>query len=345
MTEKEVDIEESFRKLQFKLKKFKLSTKQLSEVKSLHLLDGPNVITSSFFRIFSKRYLFIASAIATVLVAVAIGVWKSEWPISNKALADFYFDEWWDVDIDSELCAIEMPDVVYEVTRPPTDCTICHGVTNIDKVNKITADIFEQKYAYTGRPVVILNATDNWTAPGVFNFQFFKELYNEDSPALENFEDNCQFFPYKTNFHNLSDVFKMSSEEAYMKGSNSKPWYIGWSNCDAAAANILREHYQKPYFLPGVSESSKTDWIFMGVPGYGAPIHIDNVGNPSWQAQITGEKKWIFEPPPECYLECARRFEVIVNPGEIIVADTNVWFHGTEVLGNEISIVIGSEFD
>ena len=46
------------------------------------------------------------------------------------------------------------------------------------------------------------------------------------------------------------------------------------SNCDSSAANVLRKYYQKPYFLPDESESSKTDWIFMGCPGYGAHLHV-----------------------------------------------------------------------
>ena len=46
------------------------------------------------------------------------------------------------------------------------------------------------------------------------------------------------------------------------------------SNCDVATGNILRQHYQRPYFLPRSAESSKTDWIFMGSPGYGAHMHV-----------------------------------------------------------------------
>lgn len=46
------------------------------------------------------------------------------------------------------------------------------------------------------------------------------------------------------------------------------------SNCDSEAANTLRQHYQRPYFLSQDMESSKTDWIFMGTPGYGAHIHV-----------------------------------------------------------------------
>ena len=44
---------------------------------------------------------------------------------------------------------------------------------------------------------------------------------------------------------------------------------------------------------------------------------IDNVGNPSWQAQVSGTKLWTLVPPPECYFECAERMEATVGPGEI----------------------------
>ena len=64
------------------------------------------------------------------------------------------------------------------------------------------------------------------------------------------------------------------------------PWYIGWANCDEKAGDILRQHYQIPFFIPEDSAPGKKDWIFMGTPGFGAPFHLDNVNYPSWQAQV-----------------------------------------------------------
>lgn len=46
-------------------------------------------------------------------------------------------------------------------------------------------------------------------------------------------------------------------------------------------------------------------------------IQVDNVKNPSWQAQVSGSKLWTLEPPPECYMECVNKIETIVRPGEI----------------------------
>ena len=46
-------------------------------------------------------------------------------------------------------------------------------------------------------------------------------------------------------------------------------------------------------------------------------LQIDAVGNPSWQAQIKGIKKWTLEPPPECSHVCDPKLEVTVKSGEI----------------------------
>ena len=119
--------------------------------------------------------------------------------------------------------------------------------------------------------------------------------------------------------------------------------YVGWSNCNSYAAEILRQHYERPYFLPVDSEMSRVDWIFMGF-SYGAAIHIDDVTNPSWQAQISGIKYWTFKPPAECIFKCSTIY-ANVYPGDVIVFDSNRWFHSTHILGDEISLTIGSEYD
>jgi len=268
-----------------------------------------------------------------------------EWPFSHGNLIAFTFDLDED-DVESQRCLLDVRPLIMDIVRPPVDCRICQDLSHIDRLSSVTTEVFETKYAYTGRPVVITDGMKNWTAVKTFSFEFFKSIYSPDSPVFEETEGgtNCQFFPYKTNFKNLSEVFQMSEERIRMK-DGSEPWYIGWSNCDAAVANILRSHYTRPYFLPGSAESSRTDWIFMGSPGYGANLHIDNVNNPSWQAQVTGTKLWTLEPPAECYLVCPTILQVVVHPGEIIVLDTNRWFHSTQIIGSEMSITIGSEYD
>lgn len=55
------------------------------------------------------------------------------------------------------------------------------------------------------------------------------------------------------------------------------------SNCHSDVATVLRQHYNRPYFLPVDSESSQVDWIFMGGPGLGAFVHVSVRHTPTKQ--------------------------------------------------------------
>ncbi|XP_065349796.1 uncharacterized protein LOC135945823 isoform X1 [Cloeon dipterum] len=240
---------------------------------------------------------------------------------------------WWGGSIQDEKCLLANPDWLQDSTRPPEDCSICAGVDTVDRVSQISPQLFEQKYAYSGRPVVIEDAMRNWTAPSIFSLDFLRSLYR-DSP-----QPNCQFFPYKTEFRGLADFFNMSEERA-----TGKPWYVGWSNCDDRVSRQLRQYYSRPYFLPENSENKQMDWIFIGSPGYGAHMHVDNVGSVSWQAQLKGRKLWVLQPPPECLYRCSI-MQTTLEPGDIIVLDTDRWYHSTLIVSDDISITIGAEFD
>lgn len=261
-------------------------------------------------------------------------------------ISRFYVEVIDDGKLEEEHCIVPFFEPFQDIFRPPVDCSMCANVSSVDMRLNLTSEEFKERYAYSSRPLVVMDGMEGWTAQETFSFQYFQELYSTGSNALENVQEDCQFFPYRTHFAKLGDVFNMTDDEAHLRdGTKSKPWYIGWSNCDSTAANSLRKHYKKPYFLPQESESSKTDWIFMGSPDYGAPNHIDAVDLPSWQAQVKGHKIWTLTPPPECYLECGSRMEVTLHPGYIVIVDTNSWFHSTRVIGDEMSITIGSEYD
>ncbi|XP_039250641.1 bifunctional arginine demethylase and lysyl-hydroxylase JMJD6-like [Styela clava] len=263
---------------------------------------------------------------------------------SGSKFASHIFNGYFSImgkEINEEMCVLPHTEWSQDPFRPPVNCTECANVSGIHKVTGLTHAEFLEKYAFSMQPVLIKDGQDGWTARNHFSFEFFRDVYKEGSKALEKVKNDCQFFPYQTEFADLGEMLNMTSARAEGK---EKPWYVGWSNCDGKAANILRKHYKFPYFLPPELDHSKTDWIFMGLPGYGANIHIDAVGTLSWQAQVKGVKKWILEAPPECAGICVSSMEIIVEPGDIIVLDTNKWFHGTLILGNETSIVIGSEY-
>jgi len=126
----------------------------------------------------------------------------------------------------TEDCLVASDSLLVTLFRPPVNCRICHGLTHIDHVSRLSRELFEERYAYSGRPVIITDAMANWSALQSFSFEFFRGIYSNNSPALVSNED-CQFFPYESGFHNLSEVFHMTSERANLH-SDSEPWYIGW---------------------------------------------------------------------------------------------------------------------
>nr|XP_022318027.1 uncharacterized protein LOC111121168 [Crassostrea virginica] len=58
----------------------------------------------------------------------------------------------------------------------------------------------------------------------------------------------------------------------------------------------------------------------------------------------SGQKTWTLIPTPECEDVCSS-MNVTVSKGDIIVLDTNQWYHATYIHPGEISITIGSEYD
>ncbi|XP_041362574.1 bifunctional arginine demethylase and lysyl-hydroxylase PSR-like [Gigantopelta aegis] len=240
-------------------------------------------------------------------------------------------------------CLISNNIVFSEIARPLADCEVCRNLKSVPIERHISAETFLEQYAYTKIPLLVKDATTNWTAMSVFTYDFFKKLYTETEGALVSVEEECQFFPYKTEFSTLEEAFNMSDARArYEPGE--EPWYFGWSNCHKEVADKLRQHYRRPYFLPNDSESSSIDWLFMGGPGIGAFIHLDSVGRPSWQAQISGAKTWQMIPSPECESVC-HEINITVEKGDIFVFDSNEWYHATFVEPGELSITIGSEYD
>ncbi|KAG1669287.1 F-box protein [Nymphon striatum] len=243
----------------------------------------------------------------------------------------------------SSRCALKNNFVLMELSRPATDCRICEGVTAVLVLHNATQETF-LKHAYSSRPMLVTGTTTKWSALQTFSVDFFHKIYEDTPGAYESVEEECQFFPFKTKFLNLREALNMPPSRASLLSDKEESWYIGWSNCNPNTAKILRKHYERPHFLPENSEHSVLDWIFMGWSGQGTSMHLDYVRRPSWQAQISGTKTWKILPPPECEEVC-HPMNITVHSGDIILLDTNQWYHETFIHPGAISITIGSEYD
>ena len=69
----------------------------------------------------------------------------------------------------------------------------------------MSPDLFESHYAHSDRPLLVRKASQNWQALEAFDFEFFRNLYEDlESPVLENVQEGCQFFAWNfQEFHAL----------------------------------------------------------------------------------------------------------------------------------------------
>lgn len=61
-------------------------------------------------------------------------------------------------------CVISSTRDISMAFRPPINCDFCAGITEVERITRISPEEFRDRFAYSGRPVVVTDATQNWTA-------------------------------------------------------------------------------------------------------------------------------------------------------------------------------------
>ncbi|XP_045534973.1 uncharacterized protein LOC106720126 [Papilio machaon] len=310
----------------------KLKSAEIKLLKILHKIDNMKLSNSYISRLMLPecKKPFISETFNQNITFYYLGI----------AVLIIIFTYWWIYpSFASERCTLEIPSTALTLFRPPEDCSMCDSVSQVARLGNLTPEEFERRFAYSPTPVIVTDATRHWKAIKEFNFNFFADFYRNGK--MGNKINECFFFAYKSGLRSLGEVLSMDAARANLSGA---PWYVGWSTCYDEETRRLRQYYDRPYFLPRTAESDTIDWIFMGGPGQGAHMHVDSVRRVSWQAQVRGRKRWQLAPPPECLYTC-RALTLTVHPGEILVVDTNRWYHMTHVLPGDLSITIGAEYD
>ena len=171
------------------------------------------------------------------------------------------------------------------------------------------------------------------------DYHWLKAQYTQTPDILEYEAPNCFFRCYKTEeFKTLADVFSISEDR--LGDVVTMPWYVGWTVCQPQVYTNLSQLVTLPQFLTGYTMIGNM-WIFLGTPGYGAHLHLDDdLDTNTWQAQISGVKTWVLQPPAECAAACPGSLQADMYPGDMIIVNTNFWMHKTVVLDQGISLVI-----
>ncbi|KAJ8687895.1 hypothetical protein QAD02_023690 [Eretmocerus hayati] len=237
-------------------------------------------------------------------------------------------------------CLVPNNYLVWEFTRPVSNCDFCRGINSALVLDNITKQDFEN-YAYSSKPIIVKKAASHWLASRVFSLQFFRSIYEQINGAYDSVDEECQFLHFRSNFANLREVFSMSEQRA-MNLPGEESWYIGWKNCHPQVVDIMKKFYEPPHFLPDDAEIPNTNYIFLGYE-QGAVMHLDYIPRLMWQGQIIGSKTWTVAPTPECDDIC-KSFSFFVDTGDVILLDTRIWYHGTQVEKGHFSLVITSEY-
>ncbi|XP_013190579.2 uncharacterized protein LOC106134972 isoform X1 [Amyelois transitella] len=240
----------------------------------------------------------------------------------------------------SSRCVLPSNYLVWEATRPLADCVYCENVTKPIILQNVTRRNFAS-FAYSSKPIIVKNAIKHWKAAKELNFNTFKQLYQQTVGSYESLEEGCQFLNFKTDLFTLKEVFEMP-EARIRNDPGEKPWYVGWGNCHPDILSRVRQYYSVPEFLPQDAEFPATENIFFGYE-MGAVMHLDYIPRLMWQGQVRGNKTWSVAPVPECDHIC-HKFEYYVEPGDVVLLDTRIWYHATSIPKGQFSLTVQSEY-
>ncbi|XP_032520480.2 uncharacterized protein LOC116772403 isoform X1 [Danaus plexippus] len=240
----------------------------------------------------------------------------------------------------SARCLLPINHLVWEATRPLADCGYCENVTKPLILWNVTRYSFK-KYAYSSKPIIVKNAIKHWSASKFFSINFFKTLYEQTPQSYESLENGCQFLNFKSDLFTLKEVFEMPKARVSNQ-FGQEPWYVGWGNCHPTILSKVREYYSIPEFLPDDAEFPATENIFIGYE-MGAVMHLDYIPRLMWQGQVKGNKTWLIKPVPECENSCSE-IKFYVEPGDVVLLDTRLWYHSTTIPKGQLSLTVQSEY-
>ncbi|XP_063230517.1 uncharacterized protein LOC134535374 [Bacillus rossius redtenbacheri] len=119
-------------------------------------------------------------------------------------------------------CSASVPQRLAGVFRPPEDCAVCRGLRQIDRVANTSWAALRQRYTSPGRPVVVTDATRNWTAQQVFSFRFLETVHAQFPPPADCQAPAAPAAPAATPAAIGEDDFNASSRPGL------EPWHISW---------------------------------------------------------------------------------------------------------------------
>ena len=227
----EAEAQKRFSEIHLRVQKLGLSAAEITKLASFKELQraSPSRQSACGRAVTAAAVCAVVTALAILTLLVAGGALPrgSRLAALHRQASELWMEHVMDADLSQEPCLWFMSEGLQDVFRPPVNCSACRHTATVPKLANLSQAEFERNYAYTARPLVVTDGMQHWSAQGVFSFEFFKTVYGKESPVLEANSRDCQFFPYRTDFVDLKEVFEMAPERANLS-DGSPPWYIGW---------------------------------------------------------------------------------------------------------------------
>ncbi len=238
---------------------------------------------------------------------------------------------------------------------------------NVDRVNSLIYDDFINKYLKPCKPVIIKNATENWQAHQVWDFDFFKKIYS-----------NCQV-TIDGKIYNFLEFIDLVLNET---NNNNPAPYLREINIPINFPELMV--YLQPdiqYTLPNrltnklLPRVLERSWgmrkgmveLLIGGKGSGFPfLHYDLFKSHGFVTQIRGDKEFLLYSPldseylypknsqkdvssiknieyPDLHqfplFSKAKQIRVLVREGESIFIPSG-WWHTTKIITPSVAVLV-----
>ncbi|MBO1348485.1 MAG: cupin-like domain-containing protein [Hormoscilla sp. GUM202] len=164
----------------------------------------------------------------------------------------------------------------------------------MDRRENLSQKEFLHEYAYPGKPVVLLNAMNQWSAYKLWTKEFFATHYGALKVSVrksDNYDDEITL-RLDEYINNLSSSEKLSFY--YLKD-----WVF------EKVCPELMNYYDPPSYFKSWTRwlpefiRPKWRWLYIAPPNSASHLHVDFLNTSAWNALFLGKKRWLFFSPDQ----------------------------------------------
>lgn len=227
----------------------------------------------------------------------------------------------------------------------------------IDRRSKISPQEFRREYLYPRKPVVITDATENWTARSQWTLHYFKSRYGSTLVTVYRAEENSYRADHVetvrlADFITAIEARDFAGYPYYIRDD----WRLFIHHKELLADYKIPEYFFDWFVLLPSFMRLVYPRIFIGPKGAVTPLHLDIWETHAWLAQLVGRKRWILFPPEQRPLlydykvqprnpdlqnfplfRNTKPLECTIGPGDVIFVPSG-WAHEVVSLDATISI-------